>query len=256
LIVNPSKGRTFVSSIVLRGLLCASWIAVTACAKDVDLNDDVGENAGGGGGANLLRDEPEGAFASINIKPDSSCVYSPDGASIGSGLYDIAEGGHSGSRGCSQPYRANFLVESDAHESVLFQQATVTLRTIGNELLAFDGQEEDLVNPFEVTTSGRVDGETGEGVVQVTAIPVRYAALLFDFVGSEIIVDARLEGRTPSDRTIRTQTVRFSVEICDGCLSRCSSLLTELMLHRADFAMDACDDNAGADGRICWDPEC
>ncbi len=243
------------SSIVLRGLVCASWIAVTACAKDVDLNDDVDEN-GGGSGTDVRRDEPEGAFASINITPDSSCVYSPDGASIGAGLYDISLGATSGSRGCSQPYRANFLVESDAQESVLFQQATVTLRTIDNEPLAFEDGDGELVNPFEVTTSGRVDGETGEGVVQVAAIPVRYAVLLFDFVGAEIIVDARLEGRTPSDKTIRTQTVRFSVEICDGCLSRCESLLSENLLQREDFAVDQCDDNAGADGRICWDPEC
>ncbi|HMI94244.1 MAG TPA: hypothetical protein VK509_22890 [Polyangiales bacterium] len=215
-------------------------MTAAACGEDVDLNSDVSH----------------GAFASINIKPDSSCVYSPDGASVASGLYDIAEGARSGSKGCAQPYRVHFLIESDVDESVLFQQATVTLSASSGDMLRFDSEEDDLPNPFEVVTSGRVDDRAGNGVVQVNAIPVRYAPYLADFVGAEVLIEAQMEGRTPSNKLIATQVVRFSVEICDGCLSLCSSGLVAGDVRREDFAMDECDDNAGADGRICWDPDC
>jgi hypothetical protein len=240
--MDRTHEQTFLETFILRLFACVFVASATACGSDVELNGDVAR----------------GAFASINIKPDSSCIYTPEGASVASGLYDISEAARSGSRskGCAQPYRVHFLIESDVGESVLFQRATVTLSTRGGDKLQFDEAKEPLANPFDVITSGRVDDESGKGIVRVDAIPSAYAVFLFEFVGAEVVIEARMEGRTPSDKVIATQPVRFSVEICDGCLSRCASELIDNQLRREDFAMDECDDNAGADGRICWDPDC
>ncbi len=220
-----------------------------ACGEDVDLNENDAANAGG-------------AFISGNIKPDSACAYSPDGPQTQSGLFDIASGGADGSTGgdttgnCSQPYALFLLVESQGDELALFQQAEVTLLSAGSDRIVFAGEETTLPNPFELTVAGRVDGETGQGIVQVNAIPPHYAAQLQSFVDHEIVIEVSLEGRTIGGRAIGTQSFRLPVRICYGCLALCGSDIERNMLVPDDVIGDECDDNAGADGRVCIDPDC
>ena len=127
--------------------------------------------------------------------------------------------------------------------------------SLDDEPIVFDRSGDLLPNPFELTVAGRVDGETGQGVVQVNAIPPDYAVQLAEFVDGEIVIVVSLEGRTIDDRRIGTQSFRFPVRICDGCLTLCIGQMPPQTLI-ADVIGDACGDNAGADGRICIDPDC
>jgi len=231
-------------------LLVSLVMLALACGEDVDLNENDAAEA-------------NGAFISGNIKPDSACGYSPDGPQTQSGVFDIAPGGSSDLIGgdetdsCNQPYALFLLVESQGDELALFQQAEVTLLSASSDRLPFESGE-SLPNPFELTVAGRVDGETGQGIVQVNAIPPQYAAQLESFIDdeSEIVIEVSLEGRTISGRSIGTQAFRIPVRICYGCLTLCGSVIEENMMVPDDVIGDECGDNAGADGRVCIDPEC
>ena len=224
-------------------------VLALACGEDVDLNENDAANAGG-------------AFISGNIKPDSACGYSPDGPQTQSGLFDIAPGGSSDliggdeTQNCDQPYALFLLVESQGDELALFQQAEVTLLSASSDKIAFAGEGTTLPNPLELTVAGRVDGETGQGIVQVNAIPPHYAPQLQSFIDDEIVIEVSLEGRTISGRAIGTQSFRIPVRICYGCLTLCGSAIEDQMLVPDDVIGDECGDNAGADGRVCIDTDC
>jgi hypothetical protein len=220
---------------------------------------------------------PEGpsGFVTFNLKPDSSCTYTPNASGntfFPNGLYDISAGGESGSTGCEKPYRVHLLVNSflkpnadnmlgRAEPNILqLHSAEVKLMTLQGETLLFDDEEEPLPNPFLVTTNNSLFPAMGatpsSGVAAVEVIPVAYAPYLTDYIGQEILAEIQILGTTTGDVDVEFKPFSYPVEICDGCLSRCASFLTESMMKREDFSMDECDDNAGADGRICWDPEC
>lgn len=221
---------------------------------------------------------PEGpsGFVTFNLAPDSSCVYS--GSASGgamfypNGLYDISSGAESGSTSCEAPYRVHLLVNSylrpnadtdlgRAEPNILqLHSAEVTLKTLAGEKLGFTGEDEALPNPFLVTTNNSLFPAMGStpssGIAAVEVIPTAYAPYLGDFIGQEILAEIQILGTTTGDVDVEFKPFSYPIEICDGCLSRCESYLTESMMKREDFAMDECDDNAGADGRICWDPDC
>lgn len=227
-------------------LLVSLAMLALACGEDVDLNRAVGENG----------------FISGNVKPNSSCEYLPEGPQTQSGLFDVAAGGASDFTGgeatdsCNQPYALYLLVESEIGELALFQQAEVTLLSASDETIAFEFEDASLPNPFQLTVAGRVDGETGQGIVQVNAIPPQYAAQLASFVDSEIVIAVSLEGRTIAGRSISTQSFRLPVRLCDGCLILCGSQIEQNMLTEDEIIGDECGDNAGADGRTCIDADC
>ena len=223
---------------------------------------------------------PEGpsGFVTFNLAPDSSCVYSAaagGGAKFfPNGLYDIAPGGDPNKRsdGCESPYRVHLLVNSylrpnadtelgRAEPNILqLHSAEVKLTTLAGETLTFTDTEEELPNPFLVTTNNSLfpaQGSTpSSGVAAVEVIPVAYAPFLSEFVGQEILAEIQILGTTTGDVDVEFKPFSYPIEICDGCLSRCFTDLIASGMDREDFAMDQCDDNAGADGRICWDPYC
>ena len=91
---------------------------------------------------------------------------------------------------------------------------------------------------------------------QLEAVSAEHASLLADFAGERVVVEVKLHGLDDQDRAITFRPFVFPLEICEGCLARCSSELISQMLTREDVAMGQCDDNSGSDGRICWDPNC
>jgi len=221
---------------------------------------------------------PEGpsGFVTFNLKPDGSCVYTPNASGstfFSSGLYDISEGAKQGSAGCDSPYRVHLLVNSflkpnadtmlgRAEPNILqLHSAKVELTTLSGDPLRFEAEDPPLPNPFLVTTNNSLFPAQGAtptaGVAAVEVIPTAYALYLGDFIGQEIMAVIQIQGTTTGDVDVEFKPFSYPIEICDGCLSRCSSLLLGMgAVKREDFAMDECDDNAGADGRICWDPEC
>lgn len=221
-------------------------VSTSACGEDVDLNDQVAQDA----------------FITGNVKPDTECAYSPDGAQTQSGLFDIAPGGGElagGSRtdGCNQPYALHLLVESESGELALFQEAEVTLLSMDDKRLVFHHLADAILpNPFQLTVAGRVDDETGQGIVQVNAIPPQYAEQLESFVDDEIVIAVSLDGRTMGDQPVSTQTFRLPVRLCYGCLTVCSSSIDGDALTADEVTGGECADNAGADGRVCIDPDC
>ncbi len=220
---------------------------------------------------------PEGpsGFVTFNLAPDSSCTYSPNASSnmfYPSGLYDISEGAAAGSQGCDAPYRVHLLVNSflkpnadtmlgRAEPNILqLNAAKVELTTLSGETLEFEEEEDPLPNPFLVTTNNSLYPAVGatpsSGVAAVEVIPTAYAPYLFDFKGQEILAEIQIQGTTTGDVDIEFKPFSYAIEICDGCLTRCLSVLTASMMSREDAAMDQCDDNSGVDGRMCWDPDC
>jgi hypothetical protein len=218
---------------------------------------------------------PEGpsGFVTFNLAPDSSCSYSPNASSnmfYPSGLFDISEGAEGG---CDTPYRVHLLVNSylkpnadpmlgRAEPNILqLHSAKVELTTLDGTRLGF-GDEDPLPNPFLVTTNNSLFPAAGAtpsaGVAAVEVIPTAYAPYLFDFKGQEILAEIQIQGTTTGDVDIEFKPFSYPIEICDGCLTICSSKLLDpaLKLDREAIAMDRCDDNSGVDGRICWDPDC
>lgn len=212
------------------------------------------------GGVRLPEGRTPQAFVTGALLPDSSCVYTGDNAVVQIGEYDIAPGAMSGSTGCEQGYGVWLGIASEEPGVIQLTGATVELMTVNRERLGFDSEENGPPNPFTFESTRTLippaGQETARGVYQVQAIGTEYAPYLGDFVGQQLLVEIRLHGRDELDVPISFRPFVFPLEICDGCLSRCESLLIANMIRREDFAMGQCDDNAGADGRICWDPDC
>jgi hypothetical protein len=219
---------------------------------------------------------PEGpsGFVTFNLKPDSSCTYSPNASNntfFDHGLYDISPGKGADSTICDVPYRVHLLVNSflkpnadtmlgRAEPNILqLHSAEVRLMTLQRETLLFDEEDPPLPNPFLVTTNNSLFPAVGStpssGVAAVEVIPTAYAPYLSDFDGDQILAEIKIQGTTTGDVDVEFKPFDYPIEICDGCLTMCFSKLTSEMT-REDFAMDECDDNSGQDGRICFDPDC
>jgi hypothetical protein len=219
---------------------------------------------------------PEGpsGFVTFNLAPDSSCTYSPSSGNnmfFDHGLYDISPGGGADSTACDVPYRVHLLVNSflkpnadtqlgRAEPNILqLHSAEVRLMTLQRETLTFDDEADPLPNPFLVTTNNSLFPAVGStpssGIAAVEVVPTAYAPYLSDFVGDQILAEIQIQGTTTGDVDVEFKPFDYPIEICDGCLTMCGSILTP-ELTRESFAMDQCDDNSGSDGRICFDPDC
>jgi hypothetical protein len=222
---------------------------------------------------------PDGpaAFVTYNIKPDSSCVYSPDATIyFGTGLYDIAESGDGDGDYCKRPYTVHLLVNSflrpnanvmigRAEPNVLqLHSAEVRLMDLSKKTLMFsDGDEGSLPNPFLVTTSNSLfpasSTSPSTGIATVEAIPARYAPFLSSFSenNSQILAEIQIFGTTTGDVDVDFKPFTYAIEICDGCLTACADDLgIGETTKREDVVGDHCDDNSGNDDRICIDPGC
>lgn len=220
---------------------------------------------------------PEGptAFITFNIPPDSACVFSPSADKfIPQGLYDISEGGAPGSTRCASSYFVNLLVNSylrsnqdmdlgRAEPNVLqLHSAEVRLTTVDKRTIVFSAADPPLPNPFLVTTANSLfpsEGmEPSTGIASIEAIPVAYAPFLTDFIDGKIQAEIQIFGRTTGDVDIELAPFVYPIEICDGCLTMCLKAITapESGLTLEDVIGPDCDDNAGADGRVCIDIDC
>ena len=122
-----------------------------------------------------------------------------------------------------------------------------------------------LPNPFLVNTNNSLSPATGTepatGIATVEVIPTDYAAQLDDggerFVGAQILAEIQIFGTTTGDVDIDFKPWVYSIELCDGCLTLCQQAdIRDEMLDPEEFIGDRCNDNAGADNRVCIDPDC
>lgn len=225
---------------------------------------------------------PEGpsGFVTFNLMPSSQCVYSPD---IGAnnffpiGHYDIAPGGGELIGGdqttsCENPYFVHLLVNSflrpnadtmlgRAEPNILqLHSAEVKLMTIQRQTLLFREPEPDLPNPFLVTTNNSLFPATGStpatGVAAIEVIPTDYAPYLEMFIGGQILAEIQIFGTTTGDVDVEFKPFVYPIEICYGCMTVCQSAIDGEDLTMEEVLHGQCDDNAGADGRACIDPDC
>jgi hypothetical protein len=94
------------------------------------------------------------------------------------------------------------------------------------------------------------------GVVAVDLIPTAYAPELDTFVGDRIVAQVQISGTTTTGTDVSFSPFTYPIDICDGCLSICQSILDREMKGRLDIVGNQCDDNAGMDDRLCIDPNC
>jgi hypothetical protein len=231
---------------------------------------------------------PEGtsAYVSFVVPPGPDCVVSPTATEfIATGTFDIIKAGVKDptpgvkaadlpQNHCSNPYRIAMLVNSNlrpnanaatgrAEPNILkIESAEVKLMNLERVPIRFDRKDKDnpLPNPFVVTannTLGPASGtEASVGVVAVEAIPVAYAAQLDKFRTEQILAEVQIFGTTIGDVDVDFKPFTFPVQLCWGCLYMCSSKLVTEMLDPSEVYGDECPDDAGADGRICIDPNC
>ena len=216
--------------------------------------------AGSGSTAGEQTGRTPQAFVTGAVAPDSDCVYTSDNPVRANGLLDIAEGAKRGSSSCLHGYDLALAIASEESGVLQLTGATIELMTVDRESLVFEAFENKLPNPFVFESSRALipaaAGESARGVYQVQAITAQHESYLGDYDGQRIIAEVKLHGLDAEDRALTFRPFVFPIEICYGCLSRCTSLLLEQQMSREDFAMDDCDDNSGSDGRICWDPDC
>jgi hypothetical protein len=219
---------------------------------------------------------PEGptAFVTFAIAPDAHCLYASSAETFyPKGSYDISPDGGNGSKACDEPYqvvlKTNSFLRSNsdpdlgrAEPNILrVHSAEVKLMNLQKQPLLFADDEGTLPNPFLVTTGGILEpatsNESASGVSAVEVIPVAYTPFLYDFVNDQILAEIQLFGTTTGDVDVDFQPFVYPIEICDGCMTLCQTTLDASMMLREDVVgEDNCDDNSGADGRVCIDPGC
>lgn len=221
---------------------------------------------------------PEGptAFVTFNLMPDQSCVVSPEvGANffLPIGQFDVSNGAMGNTTGCRDSYVLNLLVNSylrsnadatlgRAEPNILqIHSAEVRLMSLDRRTIVFNRESQVLPNPFLVTTNNSLQPTSGEtastGIAAVEAIPIAYAAQLDRFDGKQILAEIQIFGTTTGDTDIDFKPFVYPINICVGCLSVCLDRdVLENMLDPEDLYGDTCPDNAGADGRVCIDPDC
>lgn len=217
---------------------------------------------------------PEGssAYVSKNLLLDSSCKVSVDADEfLAIGEYDIAGSTSAKSLFCQKSYFMHLVVNSNlkanandatgrAEPNVLvITEAEIRLVDIAQQVtIPFNKKSNELPNPFRVKSNITLPPTTGRdpqmGEVPIEAIPVGYASQLVGYVNKQILAEVQIFGTTLGDVDIDFATFSFPIHICQGCLTRCLSEFSGA--SKSEIYGDACDDNAGADGRVCVDPEC
>lgn len=222
---------------------------------------------------------PEGptGFVTFNLKPSSSCIVSPEATAnlfIPIGQYDIAPGGSEGTAdlgNCDAPYVVHLLVNSylrpnadpmlgRSEPNILqIHSAEVKLMSIERQQIVFNRFGTELPNPFLVTTNNALFPAMGSAptraVAAVEAIPTAYAEQLDMFDGGQILAEIQIFGTTTGDVDIEFKPFVYPIEICYGCLQICARQIPMGMTEE-DLVGDECNDNSGADGRVCIDRDC
>lgn len=224
---------------------------------------------------------PEGpsAYADFNLVPSQDCVYDPSGSVefYGVGHFDISDSGQPG-RGtgfCEHSYFMHLRVNSGLRsgkdeqagraEPNILQVTQVEVKLMDSAtgaVIEFRRGGVSLENPFLLTTTITLepsDGtEPGRNVASIEAIPMAYARLLDNFAGGQVLAEIQMYGTTLGDVDVDFKPFRYPIQICNGCLSLC---VKDDIVDNGTTLDDVkpsgvCDDNAGADGRICYDPGC
>lgn len=102
------------------------------------------------------------------------------------------------------------------------QQAEVELQDVGGAPLALG-----LPNPFTVPAGGVVvpssDGTTpGEAIAAFEVIPLVYRDALLGSGGTTVVASVQAIGQTAGGAEVVAPPFTFPIQICDGCLLRCS----------------------------------
>jgi hypothetical protein len=213
---------------------------------------------------------PEGtsAYVSENVPIDSSCeVALGDNKYVAVGSYDIAGSTTMRSPYCQKSYYTHLLVNSNLKanaRSATGRAEPNVLQVTEAEISLFDIEQDGIIpfskglpNPFRVKANITVpptsSDDPTQGEVPVETIPLGYASQLDDYVGKQILAEITLFGTTIGDVDIDFRPFSFPIYICQGCMTRCLSDFGP-MATKQDVYGDNCDDNAGADGRICVIP--
>ncbi|HET6335076.1 MAG TPA: hypothetical protein VFG30_17755 [Polyangiales bacterium] len=218
---------------------------------------------------------PEGpsAYVSKALILDSSCDLNVDDVKgLASGAYDIAGSTSQKSVSCQRSYYLNLVVNSQLKANantatgrsepnvLLINEAEISLIDLEQQgLIVFDKRSNELPNPFRVKTNITLEPTTGadptRGSVPIEAIPLGYSDQLTDYVGKQIMAEVQIFGTTLGDVDIDFAKFQFPVFICQGCMTKCLSKIKDGDTQM-DVYGDNCNDNAGADGRVCVNSEC
>jgi hypothetical protein len=247
-------------------------------APDIDAAAPGGSDAAAPDGSDAAVPHAGGLSGSViyNLVPKLDCTFDVPNAGAAFlyypvGYYDLERRADEVSDMCELPYVVHLLLEasfdpgSDAGmtpgETVLqLHSASVELMTTQGEPIAFGAGAQPLPNPFLVTTNSAIalhaDGQPARAIAAIEAIPVAYASQLDDHVGGQILAEIRMFGTTTDEVDLEFAPFAYPVELCAGCLVVCSSYLRDELLTPEDLLAGACEDQAGADGRFCIEPDC
>ncbi len=204
-------------------------------------------NVGDGNGPYIIAATPPEADCSVSAQSD---------AIMANGVFDIDQGAGGA---CDSPYRVNFRFASYEPGVLQLYGTQVTLRDTRQRAIIFDQTIPPLPNPFESVSSRTVlppdEGGHVEGVLQIELVPSAYGAQLSMFEGQQLLAEINVLARDADGHAVDFQPFIFPIDICDRCLAVCLADLPP-DLDTAEIYGDQCPDNAGADGRICIDPDC
>lgn len=242
-------------------VLCATLVAscATSKARDDAMVDDVSPDANNDDPPAAC--EPGRAFVTHHLAPTGDCTLDLDSSVIiPIGVYDVAGGGSAESDRCDQPYNLNLLVNSCVDDVLQIHSAQITLRDVARARIVFNRNEVPLPNPFLVTANTSLfpsdTSEPSTSIAAVETIPSAYAAQLDGFVGRELLAEVQVFGTTQRDVDVDVEPFLYRIKICSGCLQQCASSLADGVALDEVYGEDTCQDNAGADGRVCIDNDC
>lgn len=189
------------------------------------------------GGCGALGDDDMASIAGFNVTPEPDCTIDPESHDFTAiGEFDISPGA---AGACDQAYRIHALIPGK--RSVSSGAIEVRLQTTQGQLIFFDRFDTPLPNPFIATFGVAATSAGDRGVVlEIDLIPRVYANQLQGFDGMQLLAEVHVDG---------VGDFSYPVEICDGCMTVCASALDAP-------PQGVCDDGAGADGRLCIDPDC
>jgi hypothetical protein len=204
------------------------------------------------------------ALINAFLVPDPSCgEVTIDSPVLAAGLVDVAAGGTAESTSCLDPYRIHAWVKSFDRGELIIEGAEVELMTPDRRTIVFNRGELELQNPYVIDANARfspamdADAKT-EGVVALDLMPVTYLDQLDRFDGAQLIAEVKLIGRDGEGERVLFAATPYGIEVCVGCYTMCLQQdVIDSGLTPADVSDDTrCQDNAGANGAICFDPDC
>jgi hypothetical protein len=209
--------------------------------------------------------EPEDVVGIGALIWNEECVVSTESSFLLKGVYDVTASGQ-----CNASYNVAILLENHqlnenppgfigvSPMAVQVTDAVVTLLTSDGSVIDTGAL---LPNPFRLSTQGTLPPATtandpGRGVVLVEAIPAVYRQQLSAFGETlpTIVASIELTAVNVSGESVTSAPFDLPIQLCSGCLNVCASDLTPEQID--DLTDGTCRDNAGADGRFCFDDGC